>query len=359
MRRCFALSLLLVAAFARIGAAGAVAETPAPPAETATAEADEVTPTVQLVQVWPKTKQALMFDPIHGTYVVVSAGQTVDGFRVARVGKRQVTLAEIRTDGPVREFVLLPTPVDPGDPVTGAPGAVTGVTIIGATPTVTPSTVGPTAPTTAVPTAPATPAPAILDPYPSDVLDPYGHDGLRVVQAPADQRAPGSPAAPSAPTPPPTAGTPATPAPIGPAKPATPTVTPAPIPAPKPAIPSTPTAPIVPAVRTTPSTPPIADHVVLSRRELDAALGDFARLTHDSQLALGTGGVSFTRVAAGSLFARVGLRDGDRINAINGVMIRSIDDAAGLYARLGTLDHLSLDVVRGTTKLVLRCDLTK
>ncbi len=339
MRRCFALSLLLVAALARIGAAGAVAETPAPAGESATAEPDDVTPLVQLVQVWPKTRQALMFDPIRGTYVVVSVGQIVDGFRVARIGKRQVTLAEVRAEGPGREFVLLPTPVDPGEPVTSAPAP-------GASAPVTPPIVGAAPMTPPVPPPPVAPtAPAILDPYPSDVLDPYGHDGVRVVQAPLDQRA-------TPPPPPSTAPNPSTSAPA-----------PSPTRPPAPAVVAKPPVPVAPPVRTAPSTPPssapAATSVVLSRRELDAALGDFARLTRDSQLALGTGGVSFTRVAAGSLFARVGLRDGDRINAINGVLIRSIDDAAGLYARLGSLDHLALEVVRGTTKVVLRCDLTR
>src|SRR5689334_24250101 len=85
------------------------------------AEAEPRLPTVQLVQAWPKTKQALLYDPIQGTYVVVAAGQNVDGFRVSRIGKNQIVLSAV--GGAARDYVLLPTPVSdlpdaPGVPAT-------------------------------------------------------------------------------------------------------------------------------------------------------------------------------------------------------------------------------------------------
>ena len=68
------------------------------------------------------------------------------------------------------------------------------------------------------------------------------------------------------------------------------------------------------------------------------------------------------RIAAGkwissSLFARIGLRDGDRVVSINGTAIRSIDDAASLYAQLGGMKQLTLDVVRGSGHVSLHADL--
>ena len=97
--------------------------------------------------------------------------------------------------------------------------------------------------------------------------------------------------------------------------------------------------------------------MVISRKELNAALGDFGTLTKDTRLTLGPTGVAFAHVAPASLFARVGLRDGDRVVAINGQPMRSLDDAANLYAQLGTLKQLSFDVVRGSGHVTLRADL--
>ncbi|HTJ40634.1 MAG TPA: PDZ domain-containing protein [Kofleriaceae bacterium] len=277
-------------------------------------------PTVQLVQAWPKTKQALLYDPIQGTYVVVAAGQNVDGFRVSRIGKNQIVLSTI--GGAARDYVLLPTPVAD---LPDAPAPTANAPKVAPPPPADP---------------PAPPRPDLLDPYPSGVLDPYGAEGVRVVVAPDKSKA--QPTQPT-PPPPPTTNVPAI------TKPA---VTPPPAP------PKTKTPPPAVTKPVPPPPPPSANGaVVLSKKELNDALADFATLTKDSRLTLGPTGVAFAHVAPNSLFARVGLKDGDRIVTINGAPIRSLDDAADLYAQLGGMKQLTLDVVRGTGHVTLHADL--
>jgi hypothetical protein len=347
MRRLGIAVCLLVGALAAPVHAGS-ADAPSDP----DAEAEPRLPTVQLVQAWPKTKQALLYDPIQGTYVVVSAGQNIDGFRVSRIGKNQIVLSTL--GGAARDYVLLPTPVadlpDAPAPTANAPTAPP--------PPAAPKPADTTAPT---PPPGAPPRPDLIDPYPAGVLDPYGADGVREVEAPPQAKAPA--------TPPPPTGTvvvtplpstkPATPPPGKPA-PAKPAPTkPTPVPAITKPTPAPAPAPVVPSVRPdrAPATDEAKGNVVLSKKELDAALSDFATLTKDSRLTLGPSGVAFAHVAPGSLFARVGLKDGDRIVSINGTAIHSLDDAANLYAQLGGMKLLVLDVARGAGHVTLKADL--
>lgn len=315
-------------------------------------QAEPRLPTVQLVQAWPKTKQALLYDPIQGTYVVVAAGQNVDGFRVSRIGKNQIVLSTM--GGPARDYVLLPTPVADLPDSAGTPPKA------------------PPAPTAPAPTTePARPAaPDLIDPYPAGMLDPYGAEGVRVVDAPPQSKAaPGAPTPTPAPGPAPTATVttgpvtkPPAPAPAS-GKPAPAIAKPATTRPAKPAAPTHSTPPPAPAIAKpapaapTPAAAPTPGTVVLDKKDLNDALADFATLTKDSRLTLGPTGVAFAHVAPGSLFARVGLRDGDRIVTINGSPIRSVDDAADLYAQLGGMKQLALDVVRGSGHVTLRADL--
>ena len=96
-----------------------------------------------------------------------------------------------------------------------------------------------------------------------------------------------------------------------------------------------------------------------SRAELDATISDFDRLGRDIDARLGADGVTVSRVAAGSLFHRLGLRAGDRVTAVDGRAIRSLDDGAALYARLSTATTLTVDVARGSERLTLRLQVTK
>lgn len=298
---------------------------------------------LRIEQIFPDTHQALVLDKDTGRHLVVGEGE--------RIGKYEIT--EIEDDQVVvmvgaREVVLM---VDGATPATAAPAP-------------------------ALPPASA-PKSELLDPYaaaPSVVidsgglLDPYApmmspppvtmgatvgtidpRTPVREVLAPPEQRA--STSAPvdpySAPTVPVT--TAPAPATAAPAKPAT-------APAPTTATP----APSAPAPVKTDAAPPEAlriDAMNLQRADLTAALADFDKLSQDLGFArLGTG-VRLARVPATSYFYRLGFRAGDVVTAIDGAPIRTLDDAAGVYVRLGSAKKLAVEVDRGGAHGTLKFNL--
>jgi S1-C subfamily serine protease len=58
-------------------------------------------------------------------------------------------------------------------------------------------------------------------------------------------------------------------------------------------------------------------------------------------------------VGGGTIFAHAGLLPGDLITAVDGTPLRSLDDAANLYARAPSAKTLSANIVRGGTPLTL------
>jgi S1-C subfamily serine protease len=87
--------------------------------------------------------------------------------------------------------------------------------------------------------------------------------------------------------------------------------------------------------------------IELKKAEVDAALKDFNALASSIAASFTGGGLKVDAVVSGSLFARAGLQKGDIIVAIDGRPLRSLDDAADLYARAATLKALTVQVVRG------------
>jgi S1-C subfamily serine protease len=57
-------------------------------------------------------------------------------------------------------------------------------------------------------------------------------------------------------------------------------------------------------------------------------------------------GVVIDGVGDGTIFQRAGLRSGDVITAVDGVRLRSLDDAANLYARAATAKAINAQIVR-------------
>jgi S1-C subfamily serine protease len=115
-----------------------------------------------------------------------------------------------------------------------------------------------------------------------------------------------------------------------------------------------PAAPPTPAPPAAPAAPP-----TLRRSELDAALADFARLSRDVTVDLSILGATLTHVAPDSLLHRLGLRTGDRVLSVDGRPLRTLDDAAALYARLPRLAAISVELQRGTDRVTLRVPVTK
>jgi S1-C subfamily serine protease len=86
--------------------------------------------------------------------------------------------------------------------------------------------------------------------------------------------------------------------------------------------------------------------VVVSRAELDRALADFAALAAGVRASFSASGLVVDAVGEGTIFERAGLRAGDVVTAVDGVRLRSLDDAANLYARAATARAITAKIVR-------------
>jgi S1-C subfamily serine protease len=65
-------------------------------------------------------------------------------------------------------------------------------------------------------------------------------------------------------------------------------------------------------------------------------------------------GAKLESVTPGSLFAKAGLKSGDVVTAVDGHPLRSLDDAANLYARAATARSVSLQITRAGKPMTLR-----
>jgi hypothetical protein len=119
---------------------------------------------------------------------------------------------------------------------------------------------------------------------------------------------------------------------------------------------ASPTPPAPARVMSGPRTaaPSTAGAIVLSRPEVDRALADFATLSAAIRASFSDAGVVVSDVGSGTIFQRAGLEPGDTITTINGAPLRSIDDAANLYARASTASVLTIQLVRAGRPVTLR-----
>jgi general secretion pathway protein C len=99
--------------------------------------------------------------------------------------------------------------------------------------------------------------------------------------------------------------------------------------------------------------PAAGDTVALSRGELDGALANFARLTAGVHGSFSATGVVIDGVGDGTIFQRAGLRTGDVVTSVDGVRLRTLDDAANLYARAATARAITAQVVRAGKPVTL------
>lgn len=350
---------------------------------------------LRVVRMLPETGQVLLFDKTKGTHVVAEVGQDVDGYRVDDIDDDEVTLiapsgseviltapwhrkADRKTDAkkaapaPQDPYADASTDAAPGpaDPYADAsPGPV-----VSPTASATSTATGPTATTAPIVAGDsgarvvsASGAAATADGTPSD---PYGDpavnaffDAVNSSSTPATKPAPTT----SKTTKPAKAsvttssadgaalgaaltGSPApasTPGATSSASTSTPGATPSGAsPSPSASAPSSgPTA-------SAPSPGPTT--ATLKRAEIDAALGDFAGTAATFQAAFTAQGLRFDDVAAGSLLAKVGLQKGDVLTTVDGQPLRSLDDAANLYARLPTAHGSTLQVQRAGKPVTLR-----
>lgn len=344
---------------------------------------------LRVVRMLPETRQVLLHDKNRGTHVVAEVGQEVDGYIVDEIEGDEVTLvapsgAEVILTAPEiswrrraaerKAAARTGNPAEPTPAATGAAATLTGALA----PTATPAGASPSAAAT---------GPAPIDPYadappsatsaagasaPSPAAPIVaGEGGVRVASA----SEPGPTAAPIVDGGAPTVADPyaeldpgiaafvdavgATPAPSAPAAataaPTAPSRTPAPSASPADA---TTTAAGTLAAAATGSPAPAAASagmaVTVSRRDIDAALADFGATAVTFDAAFVADGLRFDHIASGTILARLGLQNGDVLTAVDQQRLRSLDDAASLYARAGSTKAATLHVLRGGKPMTLR-----
>jgi len=96
------------------------------------------------------------------------------------------------------------------------------------------------------------------------------------------------------------------------------------------------------------------NNFAISRKELDETLRDPAQLNLLGRISPGSaGGVRMEAAPPGSLAAKLGLQPGDVIKRVNGQVVLSPGDLAGLYSRFATTSTIQAEVQRGSTTVQL------
>jgi membrane-associated protease RseP (regulator of RpoE activity) len=93
---------------------------------------------------------------------------------------------------------------------------------------------------------------------------------------------------------------------------------------------------------------------LIAKADVTAALGNFGALASAVRGSFTADGAHLDAVAPDSLFAKAGLQAGDTVTAINNQPLRSLDDAATLYARAGSMKSATIQIVRAGKPLSLR-----
>src|SRR5205085_2033925 len=103
-----------------------------------------------------------------------------------------------------------------------------------------------------------------------------------------------------------------------------------------------------------PEPPKAPEPAKLSKKEVNTALLDFTALVGSIDGTFVAQGLELDKVKTGSIFAKAGLVAGDVIVAVDGRAMKSIDDAADLYARAGGMKQAKVEIVRGGKPQTLR-----
>jgi len=176
--------------------------------------------------------------------------------------------------------------------------------------------------------------------------DASGGPPVRVVEAPSAAAASPATTAPPATASPAATAPPATASPAATAPPASASAATTPTADVRVASAATAAAPAAPDAAAAPAT--------ISRVELDRALANFAALTAAVRARFSAAGVVVDSVGDGTIFQRAGLRAGDVIASVDGAPLRSLDDAANVYARAATAKAITAQVMRGGKPVTLR-----
>lgn len=337
--------------------------TPVAPARESLGEA----PRASVAAIMQEAGQALLWDSARGEYVVVRAGAAFQGFHVSAISAEQVVLSR------GNQHFVLPRVAEAPDLARRSPASADlalqaaqaaqgqgGLADPYAAPGAPPQPLAGIAPFSAqapvdpyaspAPYAPAAPAPAFFSP-----------DDLPPAPGPMDPYA--APAAPAAP------------APVAPSLPSSlleSRVKPTPRASAEPRKSVEPGAPVAandtarvtsmprPVIQSQGEAASLRDEQhSLSRKEFDAAISDFDALGRDMRVTQTADGVRVDEVAPGALAYRMGVRAGDVVLDIDGKKLRSMNDAAAIYARLMDAEKFAVKVRRGTGIITLRYQFTR
>lgn len=98
-------------------------------------------------------------------------------------------------------------------------------------------------------------------------------------------------------------------------------------------------------------------HCTLSRALVERYLADLGGLGADVQVTPaereGQPGFALTKVRRGSIFARLGLREGDLVDSVNGLAVSSPALAMAAFWTLRNADHFTVRIVRHGEPLTL------
>jgi membrane-associated protease RseP (regulator of RpoE activity) len=339
------------------GSLGFAEEPAPPPAPTDEAKPPEAKPRaartrvpLRVVKLLPETRQVLLFDKTQGTHVVAEVGQDVDGYLVDEISDDDVTLVaqngtEVILAAPEptwrrrqadRKTAATGAPVkaDPAatavnaDPASKADPATVKADLAPEDPYAEASPIAPIGGPIAAPIIPGADGVRVADATKPAATTP-GADGVRVASADAPAEAPGVAAFMAA----------VADDDIG--ENGNPTAAAAPTPTPAAAVPPT----------TTVAGPTTA---TVQRADINAAVANFAQTSSTFRASFTKDGLRFDDVTKGSLLARVGLERGDVVTTVDGQPLRSLDDAANLYARLPTARGTTLQVLRSGKPVTLR-----
>ena len=93
---------------------------------------------------------------------------------------------------------------------------------------------------------------------------------------------------------------------------------------------------------------------IIPRSVIDRAVRDVGRLMTQAKITPRKDGLAVSAIKPGSLFRRLGLRNGDVIEGVNGRTIQSVDDALSIYSRLRNDSSVTLDIKRGGRKRTMQ-----
>lgn len=120
------------------------------------------------------------------------------------------------------------------------------------------------------------------------------------------------------------------------------------------AIPPAAAAPAAPRTAVSLAAPTLDALTAIPRTDLTAALANVGALASSIRGSFTSSGARLDAIPPASLLAKAGLLAGDLITSINGQPLRSLDDAANLYACAGSMKAATIQLQRAGKPVTLR-----